>query len=185
MIGLAPGTKVFLACQPIDLRAAFDGLSAKVQQIIGADPFSGRARIKTQELIERDLETATLGKPSAPRPAIGERHRPQHRAPRLRDVESGQILARPVFHRAMIGTGRRQSREMARSQPARLRIAPARASAANDIGSPLFAVDLSALYVGRGLDPLFARQVADQLTAHDTIGADARDEHGISKILDG
>lgn len=41
MIGLAPGTKVFLACHPIDLRAGFDGLSAKVQQIIGADPFSG------------------------------------------------------------------------------------------------------------------------------------------------
>jgi transposase len=39
MIGLAPGTKVFLACQPIDLRAGFDGLAAKVQQIIGADPF--------------------------------------------------------------------------------------------------------------------------------------------------
>ena len=35
MIGLAPGTKVFLACQPIDLRAGFDGLAAKVQQIIG------------------------------------------------------------------------------------------------------------------------------------------------------
>ena len=45
MIGLAPGTKVFLACQPIDLRAGFDGLSAKVQQIIGADPFSGHVFI--------------------------------------------------------------------------------------------------------------------------------------------
>jgi transposase len=33
MIGLAPGTKVFLACQPIDLRVGFDGLAAKVQQI--------------------------------------------------------------------------------------------------------------------------------------------------------
>jgi transposase len=43
MISLAPGTKVFLACQPIDLRAGFDGLSAKVQQIIGADPFSGHS----------------------------------------------------------------------------------------------------------------------------------------------
>jgi transposase len=41
MISLAPGTKVFLACQPIDLRAGFDGLAARVQQIIGADPFSG------------------------------------------------------------------------------------------------------------------------------------------------
>jgi|HubBroStandDraft_6_1064221.scaffolds.fasta_scaffold04090_4 hypothetical protein len=33
MIGLPPGTKVFLACQPIDLRAGFDGLAAKVRQI--------------------------------------------------------------------------------------------------------------------------------------------------------
>ena len=30
MIALPPGTKVFLACQPIDLRAGFDGLAAKV-----------------------------------------------------------------------------------------------------------------------------------------------------------
>jgi transposase len=41
VINLAPGTKVFLACQPIDLRNGFDGLAAKAQQIIGADPFSG------------------------------------------------------------------------------------------------------------------------------------------------
>ena len=41
MITLAPGTKVFLACRPVDLRNGFDGLAAKAQQIIGADPFSG------------------------------------------------------------------------------------------------------------------------------------------------
>ena len=41
MISLAPGTKVFLACSPVDLRNGFDGLAAKVQQVIGADPFSG------------------------------------------------------------------------------------------------------------------------------------------------
>ena len=45
MISLASGTKDFLACQPIDLRAGFDGLAAKVQQIIGADPFSGHVFI--------------------------------------------------------------------------------------------------------------------------------------------
>jgi len=28
MIALPPGTKVFLACQPIDLRAGFDGLAS-------------------------------------------------------------------------------------------------------------------------------------------------------------
>ncbi len=41
MISLAPGTKVFLACRPIGLRNVFDGLAAKAQQVIGADPFSG------------------------------------------------------------------------------------------------------------------------------------------------
>jgi transposase len=45
MIALPPGTKVFLACQPIDLRAGFDGLAAKAQQIIGADPFSDHVSI--------------------------------------------------------------------------------------------------------------------------------------------
>jgi transposase len=41
VISLAPGTKVFLACKPIDLRNGFDGLAAKAKLIIGADPFSG------------------------------------------------------------------------------------------------------------------------------------------------
>jgi transposase len=41
VIGLAPGTKVFLACRPVDLRNGFDGLAVKAQQTIGADPFSG------------------------------------------------------------------------------------------------------------------------------------------------
>jgi transposase len=41
VINLAPGTKVFLACRPVDLRNGFDGLAAKAQQMIGADPFSG------------------------------------------------------------------------------------------------------------------------------------------------
>ena len=35
MISLAPGTKVFLACRPIDLRNGFNGLAAKVKQMIG------------------------------------------------------------------------------------------------------------------------------------------------------
>ena len=41
MISLAPATKVFLACRPVDLRNGSDGLAAKAQQVIGADPFSG------------------------------------------------------------------------------------------------------------------------------------------------
>jgi transposase len=41
VISLAPGTKVFLACRPVDLRNGFDGLASKARQVIGADPFSG------------------------------------------------------------------------------------------------------------------------------------------------
>ena len=58
MIALPPGTKVFLACQPIDLRAGFDGLAAKTQQIIGADPFSGHVFMQARSLPER----AVLGR---------------------------------------------------------------------------------------------------------------------------
>lgn len=43
--------------------------------------------------------------------------------------------------------------------------------------------ELTAIYVGRGLDPELARQVADQLMAHDALGAHARDELGISEAL--
>jgi len=42
--------------------------------------------------------------------------------------------------------------------------------------------ELAGIYVSRGLDPAFARQVADKLMAHDALGAHARDELGISEI---
>jgi hypothetical protein len=45
--GLPPGTKVFLACQPIDLRDGLDGLAAKVRQI-------------TKPIALTDLTTASL-----------------------------------------------------------------------------------------------------------------------------
>jgi VIT1/CCC1 family predicted Fe2+/Mn2+ transporter len=41
--------------------------------------------------------------------------------------------------------------------------------------------ELAAIYVARGLDPVLATQVAQQLMAHDAIGAHARDELGISE----
>ena len=43
--------------------------------------------------------------------------------------------------------------------------------------------ELAAIYVGRGLDPGLAQQVAAQLMAHDALGAHARDELGISQTL--
>lgn len=43
--------------------------------------------------------------------------------------------------------------------------------------------ELTAIYVGRGVEPALATQVADQLMAHDALGAHARDELGISETL--
>lgn len=43
--------------------------------------------------------------------------------------------------------------------------------------------ELAAIYVGRGLDPQLARQVAEQLMAHDALDAHMRDELGITETL--
>jgi vacuolar iron transporter family protein len=43
--------------------------------------------------------------------------------------------------------------------------------------------ELMAIYIARGLDPSLAKQVAQQLMAHDALGAHARDELGISETL--
>jgi VIT1/CCC1 family predicted Fe2+/Mn2+ transporter len=43
--------------------------------------------------------------------------------------------------------------------------------------------ELTAIYVGRGVDPALAKQVAEQLMAHDALGAHARDELGITDAL--
>src|SRR6476659_5105951 len=41
--------------------------------------------------------------------------------------------------------------------------------------------ELAGIYVDRGLEPALADQVADQLMAHDALGAHARDELGFSE----
>src|ERR1700733_2155103 len=51
---------------------------------------------------------------------------------------------------------------------------------ADDVGEHR---ELSAIYVARGLTPALAKQVAEQLMAHDALGAHARDELGISETL--
>jgi vacuolar iron transporter family protein len=43
--------------------------------------------------------------------------------------------------------------------------------------------ELASIYVGRGLEPALARTVAEQLMAHDALGAHARDELGLSETL--
>ncbi len=42
--------------------------------------------------------------------------------------------------------------------------------------------ELAAIYAARGLEPALARQVAEQLMAHDALGAHARDELGLSDV---
>lgn len=42
--------------------------------------------------------------------------------------------------------------------------------------------ELALIYVGRGLSPVLAQQVAEELTRHDALGAHARDELGLSKV---
>lgn len=41
MIQIAAGTKVYLACRPVDVRRGFDGLSAEVVNTLNTDPYSG------------------------------------------------------------------------------------------------------------------------------------------------
>jgi len=41
MIQVAPGTKVHLALRPLSMRYGFDGLSAKVVEVLRGGPFSG------------------------------------------------------------------------------------------------------------------------------------------------
>jgi len=43
--------------------------------------------------------------------------------------------------------------------------------------------ELAAIYVGRGLEPELANQVATQLMAHDALASHARDELGITEML--
>jgi VIT1/CCC1 family predicted Fe2+/Mn2+ transporter len=51
---------------------------------------------------------------------------------------------------------------------------------ADDKGEQL---ELTAIYIARGLEPSLAKQVAEQLMIHDALGAHARDELGISDTL--
>ena len=56
-----------------------------------------------------------------------------------------------------------------------------RAELKEDFGGELR--ELTAIYVGRGLDVSLAKRVAEKLMAHDALGAHARDELGISGTL--
>jgi VIT1/CCC1 family predicted Fe2+/Mn2+ transporter len=49
---------------------------------------------------------------------------------------------------------------------------------------PGFELDeLAEIYVGRGVEPRLAREVAAQMTEHDALGAHARDELGLSEVM--
>ncbi|WCE93275.1 IS66 family insertion sequence element accessory protein TnpB [Acidithiobacillus ferriphilus] len=40
---LSPGSRIWLAAAPVDMRLGFDGLAAKVQGVLAADSFCGHA----------------------------------------------------------------------------------------------------------------------------------------------
>lgn len=40
---LSPGVQIWLAAAPVDMRLGFDGLAAKVQGVLAANPFGGQA----------------------------------------------------------------------------------------------------------------------------------------------
>ncbi len=41
MFGLGPATKIYVACEPVDMRKGFDGLYGLVRDQLGQDPLSG------------------------------------------------------------------------------------------------------------------------------------------------
>lgn len=41
MIQVTAGTRVYLACRPVDMRKGFDGLAGEVANALKSDPFSG------------------------------------------------------------------------------------------------------------------------------------------------
>jgi transposase len=41
VLSLSPATRIFVALEPVDLRQSFNGLSARVQNVLAQDPLSG------------------------------------------------------------------------------------------------------------------------------------------------
>ncbi|WFT94297.1 IS66 family insertion sequence element accessory protein TnpB [Bradyrhizobium barranii] len=52
---IAPGAelKIYIATRPVDFRCGHDGLAAKVQEMLGLDPFSGAAFVFRSKRAER------------------------------------------------------------------------------------------------------------------------------------
>jgi VIT1/CCC1 family predicted Fe2+/Mn2+ transporter len=59
----------------------------------------------------------------------------------------------------------------------------ARAAAELEAEPCLELEELADIYVERGVEPALAREVAAQMTAHDALGAHARDELGLSEVM--
>ena len=67
MLHVAAGVKVYLACQPVDMRRGFDGLSADVARILAADPFSGAAFVFQENAgLREDFDLGRLGRVCSP-----------------------------------------------------------------------------------------------------------------------
>jgi IS66 Orf2 like protein len=91
-MNLPPGTKVYLACRPVDLRSGFNGLAAKVQQLLGRNPFLCVRRDSVAEPYRRPLETAESEVLRHIISCLSERRRIV-----LRRHAGGAICSRPIF----------------------------------------------------------------------------------------
>jgi len=61
MIGLAPGTRVWLAAGATDMRKGFDSLAAQAQTVLGKDPFSGHVFLLPRAP-RRSVEAVVVGR---------------------------------------------------------------------------------------------------------------------------
>jgi len=71
MLPMVPGTKVYLACHPVSMRLGFDGLAARVAQVLDGDPFSGhlflfRGKRADYRAVQRSQVNSQLRSASAP-----------------------------------------------------------------------------------------------------------------------
>jgi IS66 Orf2 like protein len=63
-VALAPGTKVYLALAPVDMRKGYDGLAALVQQVLQGDPFCGHSVFVSIQK-SRPVEAVVVGRQRA------------------------------------------------------------------------------------------------------------------------
>jgi transposase len=92
MLALHTGMRVHLALGATDMRRGFDGLAARVQTVLQADPFSGHPFAVPRQA-RRSAEDPVAGRPgpdaAGQAPREGPFHLADDRAPGRRDADAG------------------------------------------------------------------------------------------------